>query len=868
MSVDAALASGALLPGASLSLFQQLEVIDEFLAAEVTFYTGSSLAHSLYTCGYLHRLELVWDGCPLLRAYLLFALKSLEMLRRLVVSADIHTEEDWYYNSHAITIGAWSIQQNFRDGFSTATPAPQALAAATTAFAPASEKDAGAAAAANNNKMPSNDKGLFGGLKVAEIIAEFDAALASIDDSIARLRAAAVPAAASDEDLFHPASEDSSELQLLTLLRSRFVFRKAWYQLHLLLRRPPYMLRANLADCAPIEATIATALRQIMRSSRGSTEREEEALRQKSEQAYNAEVAAILARYAEAQAAAAASGGAVAPPAFPAFPKKPSSNLSARALSFGFDARLTSALVQTSPPKQSNMMHRRDAVAYLQNMMEHFAFMHLLPPLAGGSASPSSPSSPSDPSASASASSSSGGGLSEIIVWFERWHECRPNIILRSHMWLYVQYSYRSGRGGGGGGGGSQAGATEGDKESPMWEEEDENPNAAQEPSADLFGFLQDSPVASAATCPPDNQVGAQVLREALQPFQGHYNTHELLIRSHLELCGSIEKMALQALVDEGAQRRSSHPAPVLDPTTAPMTYDFFISRCRAPLYSYVKILLEHHASYRRKILDIQGTFHLDWNILMADARSVDVHMFGPKYLEQEFLAVVIPPGMHPQARATHPNLYFQHNCYAMVMDRLTHFEISYILSGLECGLYSAKEAQITLWYLEHLISSRINNKMQCYRNRQDLLALKKPLSDNHAHGPGRKKPSAAALAAQGPRKYALPSVTPPQLQQIPSDDLFEFAMLEAQQLLCRGVIQLMEGVRRMQIAVKRPVATAATAAATPAGTDSSSNGNGVAVTEETVLIDAVRVPAIDATMVRITRTFGGVARSRFTFPL
>ena len=93
------------------------------------------------------------------------------------------------------------------------------------------------------------------------------------------------------------------------------------------------------------------------------------------ERAYEKEVTALLASHA----AAVALDPLAAPPAFP---KKPSPNLPARPLSFGFDARLTACLVQNAPPRTLSILHRRDALGVLTDLMAHLGFWHALPAIA------------------------------------------------------------------------------------------------------------------------------------------------------------------------------------------------------------------------------------------------------------------------------------------------------------------------------------------------------------------------------------------------------------------------------------------------------------------------------------------------------
>lgn len=718
------LAAGTLLPGESLTPFHELEVMDELLACEVTMYSGSSAAHSLFTCGYLHRLRLVWESCPRLGAFLALTLKSVELVRSVIIAADIHAEEDFYYNMHDIRLGAMNIAQNFRNGHSTATAAASRASTGTGS-------GSGSVTAAEEEAPEA----LYGGLTVEQLLQHFDVQHALLESRVAELSAADAASAKPTPEaaLSGPASPDSSELHVCTLMLQRFEFRRSWYQLHLLLRRPPFNLRANLGAVRPHELAIGRALQGMLRSVRGSSEREEEALRMETERAYEKEVTALLVSHA----AAVALDPLAAPPAFP---KKPSPNLPARALSFGFDARLTACLVQNAPPRTLSILHRRDALGVLVDLMAHLGFWHALPVIAV----------------------QPGAGAIELLQWFEAWARLDPSVILRSHLWLYMQW-----------------GATQGDD--------------TKDPSIDLFAFLQEGaspppPLVIHSASATGNKHAHTPMPPA--PFEGHYSTREMVIRSHVSHCGSIERLAVEALVAEGAQRRSSVPPPFLDPATAPMTYSFFLQRMTVPLYNYAKILLEHSALYRRKILHPDSAFVLDWNILMADARHVDA-AFAHRFLAAEDAVVALPAGMHPQARGSHPQLYYHHNVYSLVLDRLVQFQASHMLSGLESGLYGAKEAQVVLWYLEHLLGLQVGNRNMSYRNRAELLALKKNAPPAASGSEAAKKKAAASF-----KKLAL-SPLPPSAPQAPYS--VHFALVEAQQYVCRGIIQLMEGARRLR---------------------------------------------------------------------
>jgi hypothetical protein len=785
LSVDGALRSGLVLPGEQLSLFQQLEVVDELLAAEVTWLSqGASLAHTVYTCVYLHRLDLL-AGCPRLEAFVLLALKSVELVRSVVLQADIHAEEDFYYNAHGLLPGAREVPQNFRNNTSTAIPTPSRP----------EEADDGAAAIVDPRDQP-----LYLGRSIDELLQRFDREHAALQARIKELheaeRAAAAsggaaavasPAAsaASISDVqWGPAdAETSSELHLLCLLESRFSFRRAWYMLHLGLQRPPYALRSNMSFVRTHEATIMRSLEVMQRSARGSSEREQEVLRRQTEEAYERDVSLLLQAHAEALRADPSA------PA-PVFPKKPSPNLPPRELTFGFSHKITTCLVQCAPPRHVSLLHRKDALAMLQDFMHHYALLHGLPGLLN--APPATWTSSSDaPSASV------GGGLLELLGWFAQWHRLGPNIILRSHVWLWVQKAAEA------------SALARADAAGPEARAQLDQ-GVPVEPATDLFAWL-DPAVAPQPLAPAHPAQSGQKVSEA--PLPGHHlNTMELLVRSHVSLCGSVERMALNALELESSWKRSPETRPRWDPATAPMSYSFFLERTQAPLLNLLRTLLECPASYRRHTLAAStgAAFVNDWNILTADARAVDGESapggFWP-YLHAEEALVDIPPALSANAvaRQTHPSLLYPFNGYALLLDLTSSFVIAHLLSGLEDGLFhSVKEVPVVLWCLEHALNLRLQSRNQCWRNRSDLITLqRKPPSEAaiaalnsgaaaSAPAAGKKKGGKQSL----PAKIPLPSIPP---RSRPPWNI-TYVLAEAQQYICRGLIQLIEGLKMVRV--------------------------------------------------------------------
>ena len=145
----------------------------------------------------------------------------------------------------------------------------------------------------------------------------------------------------------------------------------------------------------------------------------------------------------------------------------------------------------------------------------------------------------------------------------------------------------------------------------------------------------------------------------------------------------------------------------------------------------------------------------------------------------------------------------------------------THLLCGLEDGLFcNAKEVVVALWYLEHLLSHRLSNRRAAYRERSQLIVLhkkepSKAAIDAATERLGLGPPAAAGAAkkrsaASGPKLLPLP---PQQPLILPVWNITD-ALVEGQQYICRGLIQLVEAVKLMRM----PPAAAGAASSTAAG--------------------------------------------------
>jgi len=157
---------------------------------------------------------------------------------------------------------------------------------------------------------------------------------------------------------------------------------------------------------------------------------------------------------------------------------------------------------------------------------------------------------------------------------------------------------------------------------------------------------------------------------------------------------------------------------------------------------------------------------------------------------------VDVPPSLvsNPAARQAHPNLLYPFNGYGLLLDVTSGFLVSHLLSGLEDGLFQGvKEVPVVLWYLEHVLNLRVQNRGACWRNRGDIIALQKkppPPPPPAADGGGKKK------GGKGPAKITLPPV----LRGVAPAWNVSYALAEAQQYICRGLIQMIEGLKLVRM--------------------------------------------------------------------
>ena len=253
-----------------LTLYQQLEIMDELFACECTCYSGGSIAYTIYTCFYLHRLKQLnlLEKCPLLFYYLLLTCKSIELIRTIIMQAEMYREEDFYYNNLGITLGAMEIASNFTNGNSTATPTTADAIAAFNKSTADEESESKVDAASSVSLSPTLLHQLlllvllfvsilrpYAGLTSVQLLEQFTQQEQLIEQKLKELldeeaTHTGKPARTLDELTAsyrnQPATADSTPLHLYTLLRNRFLFRHSWYLFNLYWREPHTILKKIL----------------------------------------------------------------------------------------------------------------------------------------------------------------------------------------------------------------------------------------------------------------------------------------------------------------------------------------------------------------------------------------------------------------------------------------------------------------------------------------------------------------------------------------------------------------------------------------------------------------------------------------------
>ena len=102
LSLNDAIAKGAL----KCENFEYEEIIlimDTICACEVTWLKGNAMAQTLFTCLYLHNTSVLKEEC--LRVYCLAVLMSSELIRMIVMRADVYEEEDFNTSTLGFGVG-------------------------------------------------------------------------------------------------------------------------------------------------------------------------------------------------------------------------------------------------------------------------------------------------------------------------------------------------------------------------------------------------------------------------------------------------------------------------------------------------------------------------------------------------------------------------------------------------------------------------------------------------------------------------------------------------------------------------------------------------------------------------------------------
>eukprot|EP01089_Gocevia_fonbrunei_P023079 TRINITY_DN9579_c0_g1_i1.p1 TRINITY_DN9579_c0_g1~~TRINITY_DN9579_c0_g1_i1.p1 ORF type:complete len:765 (-),score=187.63 TRINITY_DN9579_c0_g1_i1:82-2376(-) len=85
-----------------LTIPQVLSIMDKLLCLEVMWYSGFSLAQTLFTCLHLHSPKTIKH--PHLKTFIISLLKTCFVIRTLVLRADVHEEEDFIASCFGFTL--------------------------------------------------------------------------------------------------------------------------------------------------------------------------------------------------------------------------------------------------------------------------------------------------------------------------------------------------------------------------------------------------------------------------------------------------------------------------------------------------------------------------------------------------------------------------------------------------------------------------------------------------------------------------------------------------------------------------------------------------------------------------------------------
>eukprot|EP00698_Gefionella_okellyi_P007243 TRINITY_DN1759_c1_g1_i1.p1 TRINITY_DN1759_c1_g1~~TRINITY_DN1759_c1_g1_i1.p1 ORF type:complete len:472 (-),score=91.50 TRINITY_DN1759_c1_g1_i1:1937-3325(-) len=85
-----------------LSSSQLLGIMDRLFVCEQLWLSGTSIAQTIFTCLYLHRLKDIAD--PILSAFGKTLLKTCEIFRLAVIRSDVHQEEDFVTHLYSLSL--------------------------------------------------------------------------------------------------------------------------------------------------------------------------------------------------------------------------------------------------------------------------------------------------------------------------------------------------------------------------------------------------------------------------------------------------------------------------------------------------------------------------------------------------------------------------------------------------------------------------------------------------------------------------------------------------------------------------------------------------------------------------------------------
>jgi len=209
-----------------------------------------------------------------------------------------------------------------------------------------------------------------------------------------------------------------------------------------------------------------------------------------------------------------------------------------------------------------------------------------------------------------------------------------------------------------------------------------------------------------------------------------------------------------------------------------------FMSRVTKPLCHVLRLYCENRARQRRKISKLLP----DWSILQQDAMLLD------RRAVNSMTKIGIPMQQGGAVPSRHP-------CFCWVFDITVRLLAHHVTLGFELELFQPREFATAFWYLEYLLTCRLQNHMlgqktidPKWQRKLDLLVQKKTAEKEKGagqRGGGAKK---RPRKKKGKRASSKSPATA------------EILMVEAQKDLSRGIYKTLQALQAMGVVAFPPL--------------------------------------------------------------